>query len=114
MKVPNYDPGKLKETLLSAGAIVLNTTRPGTSSRHKTADQPVTVADTERSRYLESALQTVMPNTAVCSEEGDNPPADFELLWMIDPIDGTRAFIEGPEFAKHWLTNKTDFYWRSL
>lgn len=73
----------------------------------KGVNDPVTVADKETEHRLTEALTAHMPGSVVVGEEtfakdqsimsrldGDDP------VWIIDPIDGTRNFVEGkPEFA---------------
>ncbi len=65
---------------------------------------PVTEADLEVNDYLHATLGAARPDYGWLSEESD-PLADMSrvsksLTFVIDPIDGTRAFIDGqPGFA---------------
>lgn len=56
---------------------------------------PVTAAD----RAAEAAIRTLItknfPEHGIVGEELGNERADAEYVWVIDPIDGTRAFIIG-------------------
>ena len=58
---------------------------------------PVTEADLAVNRMLEAELQSARPDYGWLSEE--TPPNDDrikrERTFIIDPIDGTRSFIEG-------------------
>ena len=56
---------------------------------------PVTEADIAANELLHKAL--VEPGDGWLSEESENDPArlDAKRVWVIDPIDGTRAFIAG-------------------
>ena len=58
---------------------------------------PVTEADFAANRLLEERLRAARPGYGWLSEESDDDPArlDCETLFVIDPIDGTRAFIAG-------------------
>ncbi len=56
---------------------------------------PVTVADREVERFLRGALQSQFPGYGVLGEEDGMDGADAKRCWVIDPIDGTRAFITG-------------------
>lgn len=65
---------------------------------------PVTEADLEVNDYLRATLIAARPDYGWLSEESD-PLSDTarlsrDLVFVIDPIDGTRAFIDGqPGFA---------------
>jgi len=56
---------------------------------------PVTVADREVERFLRTELQSRFPGYGVLGEEDGGEDTDAERCWVIDPIDGTRAFITG-------------------
>lgn len=61
---------------------------------------PVTASDLEIELALQARLKTLHPDMPVYGEEtgygGDMP----DTYWLIDPIDGTKAFIEGtPTFT---------------
>lgn len=58
---------------------------------------PVSEADTLANDILVSALQNAFPNDSILSEELDDDLSRLQAqrLWIIDPIDGTSAFLEG-------------------
>lgn len=60
---------------------------------------PVSAADIAANDILKQMLLTARPNYGWLSEETDDDPARLscETLFVIDPIDGTRAFIAGKE-----------------
>jgi myo-inositol-1(or 4)-monophosphatase len=60
-------------------------------------DSPVTEADIASNDLLQKAL--VVPGDGWLSEESENDPSrlDARRVWVVDPIDGTRAFIAGRE-----------------
>lgn len=62
----------------------------------KDDDSPVTIADQKSNDYLATSLSLLTPNLVVVSEENDIVPQDAanEPFWTIDPLDGTREFIE--------------------
>lgn len=66
---------------------------------------PVTEADLAVNRMLEAELQAARPDYGWLSEE--TPPNDAridrERTFIIDPIDGTRSFIEGSSTWAHSL-----------
>ena len=68
----------------------------------KSDDQgPVTEADLHVNRQLSADLQSVRPHYGWLSEETEDSAARLstEYQFIIDPIDGTRAYIEG---SKDW------------
>lgn len=58
---------------------------------------PVSAADLAANTCLEEMLRPARPGYGWLSEETDDDPArlDCETLFVVDPIDGTRAFIAG-------------------
>ena len=56
---------------------------------------PVTRADREIEAYLRAELGRRFPTVGVVGEEAGVTPGDSDLTWVIDPIDGTKAFISG-------------------
>ncbi len=56
---------------------------------------PVTVADREAELAIREILAMCRPNDAILGEEFGEKSGTSGLTWVIDPIDGTRAFISG-------------------
>jgi histidinol phosphatase-like enzyme (inositol monophosphatase family) len=56
---------------------------------------PVTEADGEAERAIKSLILQEFPDHGVLGEEHGLVNGDSRCLWVIDPIDGTRAFISG-------------------
>ena len=56
---------------------------------------PVTVADRETERYIRRRLQVHFPQDGTYGEEYGASGLDQDIVWVIDPIDGTRSFIAG-------------------
>lgn len=55
---------------------------------------PVTVADRDAETAIRAILRAAFPDHAIHGEEhGRDGGGDF--LWLVDPIDGTRAFVRG-------------------
>jgi myo-inositol-1(or 4)-monophosphatase len=68
----------------------------------KAPGQIVTATDLEVDRLLHDRLAAGRADTAWLSEEAADDPARSRArhVWVVDPIDGTRAFARGiPEFA---------------
>merc|ERR1712054_170133 len=69
-------------------------------------DGPVTAADLAANRYILEKLQAVFPEDTFgyLSEETHEgtEPINKEWVWIIDPLDGTRDFIDKTgEYALH-------------
>ncbi len=75
--------------------------RGGAESWNKPAGGPVTEADLAINRLCAERLRRARPGYGWLSEETlDNPAArDADRVWVIDPIDGTKAYITGDP---HW------------
>lgn len=83
-----------------AGAIVMDHFNSGFSIHHKSDNSPVTAADIASSRHIEKGLGAVLPGVPVVSEESNIKASNAKTCWLVDPLDGTRAFVKGiPEFA---------------
>ena len=63
----------------------------------KGGDSPVCDADMEVDRFLHEELSRLLPSAGWLSEETADHPARLSggLVWLVDPIDGTRDFIRG-------------------
>ncbi|MBV8661776.1 MAG: 3'(2'),5'-bisphosphate nucleotidase CysQ [Hyphomicrobiales bacterium] len=97
---------ELLDAARRAGEIALRDFRLGepTSARVDTkyGGSPVTAADLAVDHYLAERLRRSFPDAGWLSEETADDPARLEKtsLLVIDPIDGTRAFLAGdPRWA---------------
>ena len=61
----------------------------------KTDNSPVTVADREAETAMRDLLTRHVPEHGVFGEEHGAVRTDAEYVWVLDPIDGTKAFITG-------------------
>jgi len=83
-----------------AGAVVRPFFRAGLGAEQKADRSPVTIADRSAEQAMRAVLAERCPDHGVLGEEFglDRPQARFR--WVLDPIDGTRAFITGrPTFG---------------
>lgn len=99
------DLALLGEAALGAGEIAKRHFKTGAKVWDKGGGQgPVTEADLEVNDFLHAMLTTARPGYGWMSEESD-PLTDLSrmgkpITFVIDPIDGTRSFIDGqPGFA---------------
>ncbi len=82
----------------SAGAIALRHFRNPLDVEDKSggrAFDPVTIADREIESYVRRELTRRHPDHGILGEEETALESDSRYCWVIDPIDGTRAFISG-------------------
>jgi histidinol phosphatase-like enzyme (inositol monophosphatase family) len=56
---------------------------------------PVTEADREAERVIRDLIGGRFPDHAIVGEEWDPKATGSRFTWIVDPIDGTRAFITG-------------------
>jgi histidinol phosphatase-like enzyme (inositol monophosphatase family) len=56
---------------------------------------PVTKADREAEAAMRAWIQRAYPDHGLIGEELGGVQADAELVWVLDPIDGTKSFIAG-------------------
>jgi 3'(2'), 5'-bisphosphate nucleotidase len=118
-----------------AGEIIMQYLSRGFKTFTKSDNSPVTDADIASDQFITENLQKIIPGVTVVSEEGyeDNPdqynntPDEF---WCVDPLDGTKNFIEGrpdeftvniglvenkkPIFGMLFVPNKNLMYFSTL
>jgi len=70
-------------------------------ARRKEDNSPVTDADVQSNQLIVKALNSLTPKIPVVGEEDEILLAgEHAMFWLVDPLDGTRAFIKGePEFT---------------
>ncbi|TXN10214.1 histidinol-phosphatase, partial [Methylobacterium sp. WL122] len=56
---------------------------------------PVTEADRAAELVLRNMIRARFPAHGILGEEFGSERLDAEYVWVLDPIDGTRAFITG-------------------
>lgn len=94
------DRARLEAIVREAGRIALDTW-PGhghaLESWDKGGDSPVSAADLAVDSFLKRELGALLPAAGWLSEETVDAPErlDDGLIWLVDPIDGTRDFIRG-------------------
>lgn len=84
-----------------ASRLILPYWRTGTAAETKADDSPVTVADRAAEALILARLAALWPQAEAVAEEAvaaDGAPASVgEWFWLIDPLDGTKGFIQGRE-----------------
>jgi myo-inositol-1(or 4)-monophosphatase len=92
------DGGLLAAAVREAGVLALKYFRGQLKSWTKgEGDSPVTEADIASNELLRERL--LAPGDGWLSEESENDPSrlDARRVWVVDPIDGTRAYMAGRE-----------------
>ena len=79
----------------ASGAVIRRYFRVGLGADDKSDESPVTVADRKAEQVLRAALAKATPDFGIIGEEFPPHNPDARHVWVIDPIDGTRAFITG-------------------
>jgi histidinol phosphatase-like enzyme (inositol monophosphatase family) len=87
----------LLEAAAAAAGITLKLFRSGLAVDNKLAGgfDPVTEADRGAELAIRAVIERHFPDHAIVGEEWDDKASSSEHAWIIDPIDGTRAFISG-------------------
>ena len=79
----------------AAGVVIRPHFRALAAVETKADTSPVTVADRAAEAAIRAILQVERPEDGIIGEEYGEERAGSRRLWVIDPIDGTRAFIAG-------------------
>jgi len=65
----------------------------------KSDNTPLTKADKISHNLITETLKKIIPNVPILSEESKKIPfsvrKDWDTYWLIDPLDGTRNFLDG-------------------
>jgi myo-inositol-1(or 4)-monophosphatase len=92
----------LKKYVYQAGQAIFQMAAEGFETAYKANEDPVTTADLNADNILREGLTKDFPGTGWLSEEtrDDFSRLDKNLVWIVDPIDGTKEFVSGiPEYA---------------
>ena len=94
------DLSLIVEAAHAAGELALALRDRGLDVDYKAGDSPVTNADLAADALLTTRLRTARPEYGWLSEETADDPARLAArrLFVVDPIDGTRAFAKGEPF----------------
>ena len=85
----------LIDTFNKAGQVALDLRKAGLKNEIKSDNTPVSNGDIEVNKILTKKIKEITPNIAIVSEESSSHKSDKDLknFWLIDPIDGTRDYI---------------------
>ncbi len=87
----------LIDTFLEAGKIAKEINQRGVKITIKADKSPVTDGDLAVDKILKDKIKSSTPNIPIISEENDNEKIKIKkedkTFWLIDPIDGTKDYI---------------------
>jgi len=102
-KEPDFGPAvhewlpELTVLAQQAGAAIMQHYQDADGARlqDKGDGSPLTAADLASHEIICAGLQRIAPDSTIVSEENkDNPPvAEGAQFWLVDPLDGTKEFI---------------------
>ena len=89
---------------IQAGEIIMKFRENSFNYAIKDDNTPITHADRASHEFLVNTLEELTPNIPILSEESSHIPfsvrQSWSEYWLIDPLDGTRDFIDGsPDFC---------------
>ncbi len=69
--------------------------RSGVAVERKDDESPVTRSDREAEQAMRRAIGEAFPEDGILGEEFGSERLDARRVWVLDPLDGTRAFVNG-------------------
>jgi 3'(2'), 5'-bisphosphate nucleotidase len=96
-KLSSHDIENIITLIVESGDIAMQYYKQEYTIDSKKDNSPVTTADLEVNSYIINKLYKLFPHIPIISEENkeeDNIKASkSDIFWLIDPIDGTKSFI---------------------
>lgn len=94
----NVDLQNIIAIAKDAGNAIMKIYQKDFSIEYKDDKSPLTEADIKSNEIICNALELLYPNIPILSEENKmvsyEERKNWELFWLIDPIDGTKEFIK--------------------
>jgi len=88
-----------REAAEAAAEIIRHYWRQGVEVEIKSDATPVTIADREAEQAIRAILTRALPEAAIYGEEfGQQKVGENGLLWLVDPLDGTKSFVRRTPF----------------
>lgn len=98
----DFDLAKLRkaaeEIAREGGDRTLDFFKKSFDLEYKKDNSPVTDADREAETVIREAIRTQFPEHGIIGEEFGIEGEGRDIVWVIDPIDGTQSFIHGIPF----------------
>lgn len=86
----------IEQAALQAGEVILEIYETDFDVDQKSDNSPVTEADVKAEAVILDALRTLTPDIPIVAEEeaaAGKIPAVDDAFWLVDPLDGTREFL---------------------
>lgn len=87
-----------REAAAAAAEIIRHYWHRGVEIEIKSDATPVTIADREAEQAIRKILQAALPEAAIYGEEFGLDGKTGGLLWLVDPLDGTKSFVRRTPF----------------
>ncbi len=100
-QLAGLDAALVRETMLAAADAAARLTLAGfrtplaVDNKWTTGFDPVTAADRDAETAVREVIAQRFPDHGIIGEEWDAKASGGAFDWIVDPIDGTRAFISG-------------------
>src|ERR1043166_4730944 len=87
----------IEAAVREAGALAARTFQTAVKNWTKHGGSPVSDADIAVDNFLRERLKAIAPDCGWLSEESEDDLARLHAprIWVVDPIDGTRAYLSG-------------------
>jgi histidinol-phosphatase len=87
-----------REAAAAAAEVIRYYWQRGVEVELKSDATPVTVADREAEQAIRKVLQAALPQASIYGEEFGMEGERGGLLWLVDPLDGTKSFVRRTPF----------------
>lgn len=98
----DFTPDALRKAAVDIAAIggdsTLHYFKKTFDLRFKDDQSPVTNADRNAEKLMRDAIKNRFPSHGIIGEEFGSENEDADIVWILDPIDGTQSFIHGVPF----------------
>ena len=95
MRITQSDIDFAERLADAAGEAIRPHFRSGHGIETKADQSPVTIADRAAERAMRALIEAAYPDDSIVGEEYGNKAGTSGRSWVLDPIDGTRAFVSG-------------------
>ncbi|EIL91098.1 inositol monophosphatase family protein [Rhodanobacter spathiphylli] len=87
-----------RDAAAAAAEVIRHYWLRGVEVELKSDATPVTVADREAEQAIRKILQAALPQASIYGEEFGLDGERGGLLWLVDPLDGTKSFVRRTPF----------------
>jgi histidinol-phosphatase len=87
-----------RDAAAAAAEVIRYYWQRGVEVEIKSDATPVTIADREAEKAIRAVLTAMLPEAAIYGEEFGLDGDRDGLLWLVDPLDGTKSFVRRTPF----------------